>query len=153
MRQRRHGAPLLAELTTQTHTMNGSATPAVAFIATPTTISAMPAIGWRWNINAMPAAIRPTISISLCTPPIRWISTSGLSTQPQRGRAVAAEVAGQPRGGPDQQRQARQHAQPQQHRARDDVVADDHGDDWPTRMNVGPYGAVVVVQTADVVEQ
>ncbi len=64
-----------------THTMKGSARPAVAFTATATTISALPAIGWRPNINAMPAAIRPTISISLCTPPIRWMITNGLSTQ------------------------------------------------------------------------
>ncbi len=29
----------------------------------------------------MPAIIKPTISISLCTPPIRWMITNGLSTQ------------------------------------------------------------------------
>ncbi len=29
----------------------------------------------------MPAIISPTISISLCTPPIRWMITSGFSAQ------------------------------------------------------------------------
>ena len=38
----------------------------------------------------MPAAIKPTISISLCTPPIRWMSTSGLSTQIHRAVAPSA---------------------------------------------------------------
>ncbi len=64
-----------------THTRKGSAMPAVALTAMATVISAVPATWRPPNVSAMPAAIRPTISISLCTPPIRWMSASGLSTQ------------------------------------------------------------------------
>ncbi len=64
-----------------TQTRKGSAMPAVALTAMATVITVMPATWRPPNVNAMPAAIRPTISISLCTPPIRWMSTRGLSTQ------------------------------------------------------------------------
>ncbi len=48
---------------------------------------------------------------------------------PQRGRAVGAEMAGQAWSGPDQQRQPGQHAQTQQHGSGDDIVADDYRDE------------------------
>ena len=48
---------------------------------------------------------------------------------PQRERAVGAQMMGHPGRGPDQQRQSGQHAQAQQHGPRDHVVADDHRDE------------------------
>ncbi len=61
---------------------------------------------------------------------------------PQRGRAIAADMAGHPRRCPDQQGQAGQHAQPQQHGSGHHVVADEHGDElrdqnepWPVRCS------------------
>ena len=99
--------------------------------------------------STMPAVIRPTMSSSLCTPPTRWMSTRGLSTgEPQRDRRVAAQAAGEAGHRPDHQDQARQHRQPQQHGARDDVVAGDARDAVSRAAgDIGPYGAVVVVQT------
>ena len=46
----------------------------------------------------MPAIIRPTISISLCTPPIRWTITSGLSTQIHNASAPSAPTCRATRG-------------------------------------------------------
>ena len=138
-----------------THTMNGRAIPAVALTAIATVISEVPRTWRPAKLSAIPAAISPTMSISLCTPPIRWMSTSGLRTQiHKRRRAVGAQVAGQPWGGPDQQGQPRQHAQPQQHRSGHHVVADGHGDELrhqDERRTVGrggdrPDGTYVVQQ-------
>ncbi|MCY1553526.1 hypothetical protein D9M68_900190 [compost metagenome] len=49
----------------QIQTMKGSATPAVALIATASAISPIPNRCLRSRASAMPAAMRPTMSISL----------------------------------------------------------------------------------------
>ena len=61
--------------------MNGRAIPAVALTAIATVISEVPRTWRPAKLSAIPAAISPTMSISLCTPPIRWMRTSGLRTQ------------------------------------------------------------------------
>ena len=68
--------------------MKGKASPAVAFTATAVAIRLVPQAGWPWNVSAMAAIISPTISISLWTPPMRWMITNGLSTQ------IHSEAAG-----------------------------------------------------------
>ena len=127
--------------------MNGRASPAVAFTATATAISAIPAIGWRWKISAMPAIIRPTISISLCTPPIRWMITNGLSTQIHSAAAPLAPTWRATRGAAQisitspGSMHSRSTIVPAITLSPTSIVTN-----LATRMNAGPYGAVVVVQ-------
>ena len=59
---------------------------------------------------------------------------------PQCHRAVGSDVTGNPRCGPDQQRQSGQHAQPQQHGSRDGVVPDDHGHELGDQDEGRPVG-------------
>ena len=95
----------------------------------------------------MPAAIRPTISISLCTPPIRWMITSGLSTQIHSAIGTFAPTWRAIRGVAQISS-----ASPGSMHSRSSMVP---AITWlptsivtnlATMMNAGPYGAVVVVQ-------
>ena len=70
----------------------------MALTAIPTATTAMPATGRRSKVSAIPAAIRPTISISLCTPPIKWMITSGLSTQIHSAMGTSAPTCRAMRG-------------------------------------------------------
>ena len=110
--------------------MNGSASPAVAFTATATAINALPAIGWRWNVKR-DARHHQADHQHLVVHATHQMNDHQRveRADPQRGSAVGADVAGHPRRRPDQQHQPGQHAQPQHHRARDDVVADQHRDE------------------------
>ena len=95
----------------------------------------------------MPAAIRPTINISLCTPPIRWMITSGLSTQIHSAIGTFAPRCRAIRGVAQIS-----NANPGSMHSRSSIVP---AITWlPTSMvislaimmNAGPYGAVVMVQ-------
>ena len=127
--------------------MNGSAIPAVALTATPTAISAMPAIWRLFRVSAIPAAIRPTINISLCTPPIKWMITNGLSAQIHSAIGTFAPICRAIRGVAQIS-----NANPGSMHSRSSIVPTIT---WlPTSivislaimMNAGPYGAVVMVQ-------
>ena len=95
----------------------------------------------------MPAIIRPTISISLCTPPIRWMITSGLSTQIHNALLALAERQRATRGVAHTSS-----ANPGSMHRRSSMVPATTSSPmiWVTnramRMNSGPYGAVVVDQ-------
>ena len=79
------------------HTTKGMAIIAVAFNATATPISATPTTYLRRSANSRPAHTNPTISDSLCMPPIRCRYITGLATPshiakaglPPRSRAIA----------------------------------------------------------------
>ena len=109
--------------------------------------STTPQAGRSATVNAMAAIIRPTISISLWTPPIRWMMTNGLSTQIHSAAAPLAPTWRATRG-------AAQISitNPGSMHSRSSMVP---AMTWSpttfvtnlaTRMNAGPYGAVVVVQ-------
>ena len=127
--------------------MKGSASPAVALTATAAAIRLTPQIWRPLNVNAMPAIIRPTISISLCTPPMRWMITSGFSTQIHNAVAPSAPIWRATRGAAQISS-----ARPGSMHNRSSIVPATTS--LPTsivtnlaiRMNPGPYGAVVVVQ-------
>ena len=74
-------SPFLAQMPHPHPNQERQRDPGGGFDRDPTVTKVMPRTFRPWKVSAMPAAIRPTISISLCTPPIRWMSTSGLSTQ------------------------------------------------------------------------
>ena len=119
----------------------------MAFTATPTATSVTPGTGWRANVSAMPAIISPTISISLCTPPIRWMITSGLSTQIHSATAPLAPMWRAIRGAAQISI-----ASPGSMHSRSTMVPamtlspTSMVTNLATMMNAGPYGAVVVVQ-------
>ncbi len=127
--------------------MNGKAIPAVAFTATAMAIRLTPQAGWLAKVSAIAAIISPTISISLCTPPIRWMITSGLSTQIHRAAAPLPPTCRATRG-------AAQISitRPGSMHNRNSIVPATTSlpttmvTNLATRMNAGPYGAVVVVQ-------
>ena len=95
-------------------------------------------VALRTSARCRPSS-SPTISISLCTPPIRWMITSGLSTQIHSAAAPLAPTwRATPRCRPDQHHQPGQHAQPQHHGAGDHVVADEHRDELGDQDERGP---------------
>lgn len=95
----------------------------------------------------MPAIMRPTISISLCTPPMRWMITSGFSTQIHNASLALAEKNCATRGVAHTSS-----ASPGSMHRRNSMVPATTSS--PTicvtnramSRNSGPYGAVVVVQ-------
>ena len=102
---------------------------------------------WPPNVSAMPAIIKPTISISLCTPPIRWMITNGFNTQIHSAAAPLAPTWRATRGAAQISR-----ARPGSMHSRNSMVPATTSlptsivTNFATRMNAGPYGAVVVVQ-------
>ena len=130
-----------------THTMKGRASPAVALTATATAIRVTPQACRPRNERAIPAIIRPTMSISLCTPPIRWMITKGFSAQIHSAAAPLAPTWRATRGAAQINR-----ISPGSMHSRNSMVPATTSfptsivTNFATSMKAGPYGAVVVVQ-------